>query len=64
MKPLEESKAGSTIEQAANVAEKVIEFTQKHWPKPEEPMGRPPTPPKIPHPPPIRPRMRMKPGGK
>jgi carbonic anhydrase len=61
MLPSEESGTGSTLESAANVAEKVVELAEKHWPKPEE-LAK--TPPKIPHPPPIRPRMSMRKGGK
>jgi carbonic anhydrase len=42
----------------ATVAEKVIEYAEKHWPKPDEPGRRPgPPPPKIPLPPPIRVRV-------
>lgn len=38
-----------------NVAEKVIQYAEKHWPKPDEPFRRnPPGPPRIPVPPPIR----------
>jgi len=39
---------------AATVAKKVVEIAEKHWPHPAEP------PPKIPMPPPIRPRMTIR----
>jgi carbonic anhydrase len=39
---------------AANVAEEIVGFAEKHWPKAAEKMRRPPVPPKIPAPPPIR----------
>ena len=62
MKPLEESKIGSAIESAASMAKKVLDAAETHWSHSEEPAKPPPAPPKIPYPPPIRPRMRR--GGK
>jgi carbonic anhydrase len=45
-----------TPETKAAVAQEVIEYAEKHWPKPAE--AQPPTlPPKIPLPPPIRPKI-------
>ncbi len=39
---------------AINIAARVIDLAEKHWPKPAEGGKRPPSPPKIPIPPPIR----------
>ncbi|MGN6555227.1 MAG: beta-class carbonic anhydrase [Verrucomicrobiota bacterium] len=51
-------------ESAVNIAEKIVGFAEKHWPKPEDATGVPPQiPPKLPQPPRIRPRMQMRKGG-
>jgi carbonic anhydrase len=61
MQPLEETKLGSAIQSAANLAEQVADLAEAHWPKAKTP--KPPTvPPKIPYPPRIQPRTRR--GGK
>ena len=38
----------------ANIAARVVDLAEQHWPKPAEAGNRPPLPPKIPIPPPIR----------
>lgn len=53
--PAEPSAAPSPLQ---TVAGKVIEYAEKHWPAPDEPFRRkPPAPPKIPVPPPIKVRV-------
>lgn len=51
---------------AASVAGQVIELAQKHWPKPEpsRPRSGGSVPPKIPMPPPIRVRTKLREGGR
>jgi carbonic anhydrase len=62
IKPSEPGAPPSKLQTAVNVAERIIDVAEKHWPKPEP--GAPPAqPPKIPRAPPIRPRLRMKRGG-
>jgi carbonic anhydrase len=55
---------GST---AVNIAEQMVDYAEKHWPKaPEVPAPAKAVPPKIPPLPPgshVRPRLRMRPGG-
>ena len=46
--------------QTMNIAARVVELAEKHWPKPSETGKRPPPPPKIPIPPPIRVRSGRK----
>ncbi|HKI68595.1 MAG TPA: hypothetical protein VKA67_03340, partial [Verrucomicrobiae bacterium] len=50
------------LQTAANVAEQVAEFAEKHWPTAKEEVKKSPIPPKIPAPPPIRPRANLPPG--
>jgi carbonic anhydrase len=52
----------SKMASAAKTAEEVVQFVEKHWPKPAD--KNPPRPPRIPYPSPIRPRMRMRKGEK
>jgi carbonic anhydrase len=47
----------ATPQRAANVAKKIVEIAGKHWPRADETPERPP---KIPLPPPIRPRMTIR----
>ncbi len=55
IKPTAAPATGTTPSPGLNVAEKVIQFADKHWPKADESLRRsPPSPPKIPVPPPIR----------
>lgn len=55
IKPSDAPAAESPVASAINVAEKVVEFAQQHWPQADEPFRRnPPAAPKIPVPPPIR----------
>jgi hypothetical protein len=62
-KPETPGQPPSKLETAANVAEKVVEFAQKHWAQNPPPAPKPPAaPPKLPLPPITRPRMRMKRG--
>ena len=57
-----ETKPGQTeypiLEKAGNVAEKVVDYAEKHWPKPGE--GKPPIQPGQTAPPPIRPKVRTR----
>jgi carbonic anhydrase len=62
IKPAEPGATPSKVQTAVNMAERIVEVAAKHWPKPES-GAAPATPPKLPLPPPIRPRMRMKRGG-
>jgi len=49
----------SGLQTAANVAKKMVEIAEKHWPAPEG-APPPPLPPKVPLPPRVRPRMGIK----
>jgi carbonic anhydrase len=58
VKPSEVAPAETTPTRAQNIAEGVIEYAEKHWPKPSDAPRRPSQPPpKIPVPPPIRVRV-------
>ena len=50
-------KVAPVAESVQNVAGQVAEFAEKHWPRPPIRAQRPTTPPKIPIPPPIRPKI-------
>ena len=50
-------KVAPVAESVENVARQVAAFAQKNWPSPRGQMQRPATPPKIPIPPPIRPKI-------
>ncbi|MSU59788.1 MAG: hypothetical protein EXS35_16740 [Pedosphaera sp.] len=57
-KPMEAPPVESAPPTAANIAEGIVEFAEKHWAKPEgTPRRAPHPPPKIPVPPPIRVRV-------
>src|SRR5262245_17893247 len=60
MKPSEPGQAPSGAQSAANVAKHMVETAEKNWPKP----GGGAKPPKIPAPPPLRPRPPIRRGGK
>ena len=58
IEPLEPLATEVTGSPAANVAEKVVKFAERHWPTPRAGAAQPPPPPpKIPVPPPIRVRL-------
>ncbi len=48
---------GPVAESAQKIAGQVAEFAEEHWPSPPAPGQRPAVPPKIPLPPPIRPKI-------
>jgi len=50
-------KVAPMAESVENVAGQVAAFAQKNWPRPTQPGQRPAAPPKIPLPPPIRPKI-------
>ena len=69
LKPPETPPVPEKLQSAANIAGRVIELAEKHWPHPGEappPVLPPPpsAPQKIPVPPPIRPRMTIRRGKK
>ena len=61
MKPAEAPPVEASPSPVATIAHGVIEYAERHWPKPAEPRRQPPPPPppppKIPVPPPIRVRV-------